>query len=427
MKSMPRHDEQESSIGRFLAGGVDSPVRAGKPVGALSPFIVSGNGSRVIDANGREYVDYLCAYGAVVLGHADPRITQAVDAAMYRGAVVGTTHPEELRLAERVCRRFPSMERVRFLSTGTEACMSAIRVARAFTRREKIIRFSGCYHGQSDEMIFSAGASSLSSPSLASGVTRSAINNVVILPYNDTTALECALDEHAGKVAAVIMEPICANMGLCAPAPDYLQAAQRLTQQAGALLIFDEVITGFRCGEHGAQGELHIQPDMTCIGKALGGGLPISAFGGREDIMDVLAPGGSVFVGGTFSGNPVCVAAAHAFLDVLEAEHHSLATMTNRARLLASALEEILLSRNLAYPVVQHGSIVDFMFRPGPPHRNMDEAQQSDQSAYARYYHRMLERGILLPPSQMEVMFLTLSHSDQDIDATLQAVRAALA
>jgi glutamate-1-semialdehyde 2,1-aminomutase len=411
---------------RFLAGGVDSPVRAGKPVGEPSPFIVSGKGSRVTDVDGRQYIDYLCAYGPVILGHADRRVTHAVDSAMRRGAVVGTTHPEELRLAERISARFSTMERVRFVSTGTEACMSAVRVARAFTRREKIVRFAGCYHGQSDQMIFSAGASSLSLPSLESGVTHGIVNDVIVLPYNDVPALELALREHGPAIAAVIVEPVCANMGLCLPAPGYLQALRRQTRAHGALLIFDEVITGFRLGTQGAQGEFGVWPDLSCIGKALGGGLPIAAFGGRADIMQMLAPDGSVFVGGTFSGNPACVAAAHAFLDVLDCEPEFFVRLQSRAQQVASGLIEIILRAGLSYPLVQCGSMIDFMFRQGPPHRNLREANEANQDAYARYYHGMLERGILLPPSQMEVMFVTASHTDADIETTLNAARLAL-
>ena len=409
-----------------LAGGVDSPVRAGLPVGEATPFLVSGKGAHVVDVDGREYIDYLCAYGPVLLGHADPRITRAVDAAIRKGAVFGATHPEEVRLAERVCMRFPSMERVRFVSTGTEACMSAVRVARSVTRREKIVRFAGCYHGHSDEMIFGAGASSLSSATLESGVTGGVVDDVIIVPYNDIPALDLALRQHVNDIGAVIVEPVAANMGLCLPEPGYLQALRDRTQAIGALLIFDEVITGFRLGSSGAQGAYQIRPDLTCIGKMLGGGLPIAAFGGRADIMATLAPEGPVFVGGTFSGNPASVAASHAFLDAIESDETFFVQIEGLARRLAAGLTAILKSLDLRYPVVQCGSMVDFMFRPGMPHRNMLEAKEADGKAYARYYHAMLDQGILLPPSQMELMFVTASHSEADIEATLAAVRRAL-
>ncbi|HXN09478.1 MAG TPA: glutamate-1-semialdehyde 2,1-aminomutase, partial [Candidatus Acidoferrales bacterium] len=409
-----------------LAGGVDSPVRAGRPVGAPTPFITRAHGSRVIDAEGREYIDYLCAYGPVLLGHGDARIAAAVNGALREGAVFGATHPEEVRLAERVKERFPSMDVVRFVSTGTEACMSAVRVTRAFTKREKVIRFEGCYHGQSDAMIFSAGASSLSGPTLASGIPRGVIDDVIVLPYNDPRALEEALIEHSGDVAAIIVEPVCGNMGLCLPAPQYLQRIRELSRCHRVVLILDEVITGLRLGPGGAQQVYGIVPDLTCIGKALGGGLPIAAFGGRAEIMAALAPEGTVFVGGTFSGNPTCVAAAHALLDALEADAQLYEHLSERTSRLARGLQEIIDARGLGYPVVACASMVDFMFRRGKPHRDMREAREADASAYASYYKEMLDRGILLPPSQMELMFVTAAHSDDDIDATLAAAREAL-
>jgi len=410
-----------------IAGGVDSPVRAGKPVGGPTPFIARGHGSHVIDTEGREYIDYLCAYGPVLLGHGDARITAAVKAALVEGAVFGATHPEEVRLAERVKQRFPSMDFVRFVSTGTEACMSAVRVARAFTRREKLIRFEGCYHGQSDAMIFSAGASSLSAPTLASGIPRGVIDDVIVLPYNDLRAVEQALSEYAGDIAAIIIEPVCGNMGLCLPEPQYLGRLRELSRADRVVLIFDEVITGLRLGPGGAQQLYEIQPDLTCIGKALGGGLPIAAFGGRADVMSVLAPDGTVFVGGTFSGNPICVAAAHALLDALQADVQFYERLSEQTSRLARGLQKIIDARRFGYPVVTCASMVDFMFRPGKPHRDMREAREADALAYARYYRAMLDRGILLPPSQMELMFVTAAHTDDDVSATLAAAREALA
>lgn len=412
---------------RVLAGGVDSPVRAGLPVGGPTPFIVSGRGSRVTDMDGREYIDYLCAYGPVLLGHADARIAEALRIALTQGAVFGATHPEEVRLAERIQELFPSMERLRFLSTGTEACMSAVRVARAFTGREKIIRFEGCYHGHSDDMIFSAGASSLSAPTLSSGVTQAVVADVLVLPYNDARAVERALRDHPDEIAAIIVEPICGNMGLCQPEPGYLHALRDQSDDCGAVLIFDEVITGLRVGYGGAQRLHRVAPDMTCIGKTLGGGLPIAAFGGRADIMTVLAPEGSVFVGGTFSGNPACVAGAHALLDVIAADPAFYSRLERVAQRLAAGLREVIAALGLGYPVVQCASMVDFMFRRGSAHRDMREARQADAHAYARYYDAMLRRGILLPPSQMELMFLTAAHSEADVDQTLVAAREALA
>jgi glutamate-1-semialdehyde 2,1-aminomutase len=411
---------------RTLAGGVDSPVRAGKPVGAHPPVIANARGSRIIDVDGREYVDYLCAYGPVLLGHGDIGVAAAVRDAAEGGTVVGGTHPEEIRLAERVAGHMPSMERLRFVSTGTEACMSAVRLARSFTGREKIVRFEGNYHGHSDEMIFSAGASSNSAPTLAAGLTRAAADNVIALPYNDPTAVERCLSERGAEIAAVILEPVCANMGLVLPVDGYLPRLRMLTDRAGVVLIFDEIITGFRVGLGGAQGLYDVKPDLTCIGKVLGGGLPIAAFGGRADIMACLAPDGSVFQGGTFSGNPLCVAAAHALLDRLESDpqiHAGLQAMGSR---LAEGLRGVFADAHLPYTVVHLGSMVDFMFRPGEAHRTYSQARDSDASAYAQFYWAMLARGIFLAPSQMEVMFLTAAHTVEDVETTIEAARRSL-
>ncbi|HEY7994309.1 MAG TPA: glutamate-1-semialdehyde 2,1-aminomutase [Candidatus Eremiobacteraceae bacterium] len=411
---------------RSLAGGVDSPVRAGMPMGAPPPVIASARGSKVVDVEGREYVDYLCAYGPVLLGHGDPAIRDAIATAAERGTVLGVTHPEETRLAERIREHLPSMERLRFVSTGTEACMSVARVARSYARREKIVRFSGDYHGHADEMIFSAGASSNSAPAIDAGVTRATAANVIILPYNDVGAVERCLAESGGQIAALFVEPVCANMGLVLPAPGYLLALRDLTSRAGVLLVFDEIITGFRLALGGAQALYGVRPDLTCIGKTLGGGLPIAAYGGREDVMARLAPDGPVFQGGTFSGNPLCVAAAHAFLDSLEGDRGLHDRLDVLAKRLADGTRSAIASAGLEYPVVQLGSIVDFMFRRGAAHANFDQARDADRGAYARYYWKMLDAGVHLAPSTMEVMFLTAAHTERDVDATVAAIARSL-
>jgi glutamate-1-semialdehyde 2,1-aminomutase len=412
---------------RIIAGGVDSPVRAGEPMGGHPPVIASASGSRVTDVDGREYIDYLCAFGPVLLGHGDPAIAAAVSDAAQRGTVLGVTHPEEVRLAERIASHMPSMERLRFVSTGTEACMSAARVARSFTRRQKIVRFSGNYHGHSDEMIFSAGASSRSQPDIASGITAAVAACVIVLPYNDVDAVARCMDAHGEDVAAIFVEPVCANMGLVLPVPGYLDALADLARRAGALLVFDEVITGFRLGLGGAQARYGIRPDITCIGKVLGGGLPIAAFGGRADVMACLAPEGSVFQGGTFSGNPLCVSAAHALIDRLEGDPQIHADLEALGARLAAGARDAIAAAGLFHPVVQLGSIVDFMFRDGSPHVDYAQARQADGEAYARFYWAMLEAGIFLAPSQMEVMFLTAAHTEEEVDRTIAAMHAALA
>jgi glutamate-1-semialdehyde 2,1-aminomutase len=411
---------------RSMAGGVSSPVRAGAAVGGAPPVIARARGSRIFDVADREYIDYLCAYGPVLLGHADERIASAVDRACRRGAVLGGTHPEEIRLAERLGQAMPSMQRVRFVSTGTEACASAVRVARAFTGRTKIVRFAGNYHGHSDAMIFDAGAASNSRADGRAGITQGVAGDVIVLPYDGLRALAAALSHEGERVAAVILEPVVGNMGLVLPGDGYLSGVRSLTTRHGALLIFDEVITGFRLGIGGAQELFGVVPDITCVGKVLGGGLPIAAFGGRADVMAVLAPDGRVFQGGTFSGNPVCVAAAHALLDAIESDPLFYNRLSAKGSRLARGARHALADAGLHFPVVQLGSIVDFMFRDGSAHHTFDEAKQADAHFYARYYWAMLERGIFLPPSQLEVMFLTAAHSDEDIDRTIEAMRDAL-
>jgi len=411
---------------RSMAGGVSSPVRAGTAVGGAPPVIARARGSRIFDAEDREYIDYLCAYGPVLLGHADERIAAAVDRACRQGAVLGGTHSEEIRLAERLGEAMPSMQRVRFVSTGTEACASAVRVARAFTGRPKIVRFAGNYHGHSDAMIFNAGAASNSRADARAGITQGVAGDVIALPYDDLQTLGAALSREGDRVAAVILEPVVGNMGLVLPSDGYLSGVRSLATRHGALLIFDEVITGFRLGLGGAQELFGVKPDVTCVGKVLGGGLPIAAFGGRADVMAVLAPDGHVFQGGTFSGNPVCVAAAHALLDAIESDPLFYNRLSAKGSRLARGARHALADAGLDFPVVQLGSIVDFMFRHGGAHRTFDEAKQADARSYARYYWAMLERGVFLPPSQMEVMFLTAAHSDEDIDRTVDAMRNAL-
>ena len=411
---------------RAIAGGVSSPVRAGTRVGGFPPMIARAAGARIVDTHGREYIDYQCAYGPVLLGHAFPAITEAVVRAAAAGSVFGSTHPDEVRLAERLTRLVPSMERVRFVSTGTEACASALRMARAYTRRPKFIRFAGNYHGHTNEMVFSAGASTNPATGLAAGVTQSVIDDTIVLIFNDAAAVADALERYRGQVAAVMLEPVVGNMGLVLPDDGYLQALRDLTTQAGALLIFDEVITGLRLGLGGAQEVYGVRPDLTCVGKALGGGLPIAAFGGRKDIMAKLAPEGAVFQGGTFSGNPLCVAAAHALLDALEADPLIYARLDAFAERLADGARAAIADAGYRYPVVRIGSIVDFMFRDGGAPRNFEEASESDGAAYARYYWAMLAHGVHLAPSPMEVMFVTAAHSADDIDATVRAISESL-
>jgi glutamate-1-semialdehyde 2,1-aminomutase len=421
--------ERRSSADRaleVLAGGCDSPVRSGWGVGGPMFVQAGAQGAYAYDEDGRQYVDYVMAYGPLLFGHTHPALVTGLDAAAAGGFVWGATHPEEIRLAERVRAYLPSMERMRFVTTGTEAMMSAIRVARAYTRRELVLKFAGNYHGHFDLALLRAGASAHTTDAAASGIPAGVTRDVVVARYNDLASVDAFLRGREAELAAVVVEPIVGNMGYVAPDPGFLEGLRERTTRWGALLIFDEVITWLRFGLGGAQGRLGIRPDMTAVGKIMGGGAPIAAFGGRAEVMSVLAPMGQTFTGGTHGGNPFCVAMAHRVLDLLEAHPEYYGYMNALARHLAEGIRTIFVNRGLAYAVVQHESIVDFKFRAGPPGRSYDDAQAADASAYAVYYHAMRERGILLPPSQNEVMFVSTAHTVGDVDETLDAMSHAL-
>ncbi len=409
-----------------LAGGCDSPVRSGWGVSAPM-FVQSGaNGAYAFDEHGKRYIDYIMAYGPLLFGHTHPALVRGLDELVAGGFVWGCTHPEEIRLAERIRAYLPSMERMRFVSTGTEAVMSAIRVARAFTRRNLILKFAGNYHGHFDLALLNAGASAHTSDAKASGIPEGVMRDVVVARYNDLSSVDAFLADREAELAAIIVEPIVGNMGYVPPEPGFLEGLRERTKRCGALLIFDEVITWLRFGLHGAQARVGIVPDITTIGKIMGGGAPIAAFGGREEVMRVLAPAGSTFTGGTHGGNPFSIGMAHRVIDLLEAHPEYYAQMRSLAERLAAGIREIFRERDLPYAVVQTESIVDFKFRPGHPNRNYDDAVAADKSRYAEYYKKMLARAILLPPSQNEVMFVSTAHTARDIDETLEAIRASL-
>jgi glutamate-1-semialdehyde 2,1-aminomutase len=409
-----------------LAGGCDSPVRSCWGVGGPMFVQARAHGAYAFDETGRRYIDYVMAYGPLLFGHTHPALVTGLDAIAANGFVWGTTHPGEIRLAERIREYLPSMQRMRFVSTGTEAVMSAIRVARAFTKRSLILKFAGNYHGHSDFALLNAGASAHTSDAQASGIPGGVMRDVVVARYNDLADVDAFLKDRENELAAIIVEPIVGNMGYVTPVDGFLEGLRERTARYGALLIFDEVITWLRVGLRGAQALVRVAPDMTIVGKIMGGGAPIAAFGGREDVMEVLAPMGGTFTGGTHGGNPFCVAMAHRVLDLLEAHPEYYAAMRSLAERLADGIRTIFHERNLPYAVVQHESIVDFKFRPGPPNQNYDDALAADKKKYAAYYHAMFERGILLPPSQNELMFLSTAHTNADIEETLNALRAAL-
>ncbi|HZZ01168.1 MAG TPA: glutamate-1-semialdehyde 2,1-aminomutase [Candidatus Baltobacteraceae bacterium] len=409
-----------------LAGGCDSPVRSGWGVGGPMFVQSSASGAYAYDEEGRRYIDYVMAYGPLLFGHTHPALVRGLDDVARHGFVWGSTHPEEVRLAERIRSYVPSMQRMRFVTTGTEAVMSAIRVGRAFTRRTLILKFAGNYHGHFDLALLDAGASAHTSDAAASGIPEGVMRDVVVARYNDLPSVDAFLRGRENDLAAIVVEPIVGNMGYVSPQPGFLEGLRERTTRYGALLVFDEVITWLRFGLGGAQARTGVDPDLTTIGKIMGGGAPIAAFGGREDVMALLAPTGPAFTGGTHGGNPFCVAMAHRVLDLLEAHPEYYTYLDGLAKRLAEGIRAIFTERGLPYAVVQDESIVDFKFRAGAPNRNYDDALAADKSRYARYYREMLARGVLLPPSQNEVMFVSTAHTETDVDETLDAIGASL-
>ena len=397
----------------LFPGGVNSPVRAYGAVGGEPPALVRGEGPYVWDEAGRRYVDYVSAYGPLILGHANRAVVAAIRAAAEAGGPFGVTGPGEIRLAELICARMPSIERIRFVNSGTEAAMSALRVARAATGGDLVIKFEGGYHGHADSLLVDAGSgvATLSIPGSA-GVPGAVAAQTLVATYNDASSVEALLASHRGQVAAVIVEPVAANMGVVAPSPGFLQALRQVTQQAGALLIFDEVITGFRVAPGGAQELYGVRPDLTVLGKIIGGGLPVGAYGGRADLMDLVAPAGPVYQAGTLSGHPVVMAAGEATLRQLTGDAY--ASLEAGSARLAAGL------RVAGASVARVGSLLTVFFREGLP-RNFTEARESDTKAFARFFHSMLDAGVVLPPSQFEAWFVSSAHDDAVIERTIKA------
>ncbi len=387
-------------------------MRSGWSIGE-KPFVQSrGAGAYAFDEGGERYIDYIMGYGPLFFGYANSALTAGLDELAARGVLFGSTHAEEGRLARRIRAHIPSMERVRFTTTGSEAMMSAIRVARAFTGRSLIVRFAGNYHGHFDAALFSAGASAQTTQPGRTGIPEGVMQDVKVARYNDVESVDRAIRGREDELAAIVVEPVCANMGLVPAGKDFLKGLRGRADDTGALLIFDEIIMWPRAGMGGAQTAYGIRPHITAIGKVLGGGFPIAAFGGREDVMAVLAPDGPVFTGGTHAGNPFSVAIAHRVLDLLEGHPEYFAQTRELAEHLAAGIRASFARRNLLYNVVHLESIVDFMFH--------------DREKYSAYYRAMRERRILLPPSQNEVMFISTAHTLTDIDETLAAIDESL-
>jgi len=409
----------EESLSLF-PGGVNSPVRAFRAVGGRPLVLSSARGAAVRDADGVSYLDFVGSWGALILGHAPADVAAAVAAAAERGMSFGMPTEGEPVLARLIQSAFPSMERMRFVSSGTEAAMSAIRVARGITGRTRIVKFAGCYHGHSDALLARAGSgiATLGLPGSA-GVTAAATADTIVLPYNDLAAVRSTFAAHGATIAAVIVEPVAANMGVVRPRPGFLDELRALTSRDGSLLIFDEVITGFRVAFGGAQERTGIRADLTCLGKIAGGGLPLAVYGGRRDIMDTLAPLGSVYQAGTLSGNPVAVAAGTATLRRL-ASGEAYALLEQRAAALEAGLLEAMRWAGAGCSVVREASMLTVFFTPQPP-ANLEEAERADTERFARFFRGLLARGILIPPSQFEAWFVSTAHEAEDIARAVAA------
>lgn len=405
---------------KHMPGGVNSPVRSCQAVGRIPKFIKSAKGAHLTDVCGNEMIDYVCSFGPGILGHAHPAVIEKVKAACDEGLTYGAPTEREVEMAELLAELVPSMEVSRLVSSGTEAVMSAIRVARGFTKRDKIIKFRGCYHGHSDGLLVKAGSGALTaSVPDSAGIPADITKNTLVAEYNDEESVKALFEANPGQVAAVIVEPVAANMGVVLPAGGFLSFLRSITKQYGALLIFDEVITGFRLSLGGAQEYFQVKPDLSAFGKIIGGGMPVGAYGGREEIMRLVAPDGPVYQAGTLSGNPVTTAAGLATLTILKEDDGIYERLEKRTVQFAGEIRDMAAGR---VTVNQTGSLLSVFFTPEPV-TDYPSAVRSDTAAYADYYGFLLDRGIYVAPSQFEAMFVSDAHNEEDIARTLDVMR----
>ncbi len=422
---MPTSDSLFEAAQRVMPGGVNSPVRAFRGVGGTPFFVARAEGARIFDVDGRCYIDFLGSWGPLILGHAPSQVVEAVSAAARRGTSYGAPTPGEVELAEAISAAVPSMEMVRLVSSGTEAAMSAIRLARGATARDLIIKFEGCYHGHADSLLVKAGSGGATFGVPDSlGVPKPLAALTLTVPFNDLEAVRRELEANPGKVAAVIVEPVAGNMGVIPPAPGFLPGLRELCSRHGSLLLFDEVITGFRVARGGAQALYGVRPDLTCLGKIIGGGLPVGAYGGPRALMGQVAPLGGVYQAGTLSGNPLAVAAGLATLRTLE-DRALYERLDDLGRLLERGVVEAAAATSVPVTVNRVGSMLTAFFTAEPV-TDFASAKRTDTARYARFFHAMLEQGVFLAASQFEAAFVSLAHTEQDLEETARACRRAL-
>jgi glutamate-1-semialdehyde 2,1-aminomutase len=419
---------------KYIPGGVNSPVRAFRAVGGNPFFVTRASGAKIWDVDGNELIDYVGTWGPAILGHAHPKIISAIKAAADHGTSFGIPNPFEVKMAKLICELVPGIKKVRMTNSGTEACMSAIRLARGFTKRDKIIKFDGCYHGHVDSLLVKAGSGALTfgNPDSA-GIPAAFTQHTIVAPFNDVAAVKNIFAANKNKIAAIIVEPVPGNAGLYLPKPGYLEFLRKITKKNGALLIFDEVMTGFRLAKGGAQERFKISPDLTCLGKIIGGGLPVGAFGGRAEIMNLLAPLGPVYQAGTLSGNPLAMAAGIAALEELNSEariqnsefRNKYALLENLGEQLKAGMSDAAKAAKIPVQFNSCGSMFCAYFTSEPVH-NLSDAMKSDRTRFAKFFHAMLDAGIYLAPSQFEAGFISTAHTAADIGQTIKTAAKVL-
>jgi len=423
MRSFNKSVEAFEEAKRLMPGGVNSPVRAFKSVGMNPIFMESGKGSKVYDLDGNEYIDYVLSWGPLIHGHANDRVVEALKRVAEKGTSFGAPTAIENELAKLVIERVPSVEIVRMVNSGTEATMSALRLARGYTGRNKIVKFEGCYHGHGDSLLIKAGSgvATLGLPD-SPGVPEGVASNTITVPYNDLESLRVAFQQYGDDIAAVIVEPVAGNMGVVPPLPGFLEGLRSITKDHGALLIFDEVMTGFRVGYHCGQGYFGVTPDLTCLGKVIGGGLPVGAYGGRADIMERIAPSGPIYQAGTLSGNPLAMTAGYETLIQLTPDSYR--EFERKAELLERGLQAAAETYSIPHCINRVGSMVGFFFT-NEKVVDYETAKTSNLKYFSEYYREMIQQGVFLPPSQFEGLFLSTAHSDEDIETTIEAAKVA--